>query len=254
MKAILKSFDQYFVRVNSDNSWDEVYDPNVATIFSSKKKAREWAEENTTLSEHMETESNIERIKKDHAEWVNNGMIRRSFDPLPVNMNQMFDPEKHDAMDIFNWFYEFNSNPEYDMLIKQEVYSSWSDARYSENYFEFIDEVQSFYNHDDFSKRYISFRIKVYPNSKFEDFKKEMDVILENFNFNLVDDNGSLMIDIFDHDLSATRSPVLFMIDYENDKWALADVRFKFGDEYDIGPTSLEECFNYIRKNWYYDV
>ena len=102
--------------------------------------------------------------------------------------------------------------------------------------------------------RKYSFSICVDKDSTFEVFKEELNLVLEHFDYNYVDDNGSLIIDIFEDGLSETRNMALLMVDLENDKWAIDDRRYSRynGDSYDYAPMALEKCFEVLRRSYYY--
>mgnify|MGYP005851136987 CR=1 FL=1 len=248
MKTILESFDRYYVRTHDDGSWDEVYDPNAATVFSSKKKAVEWAKECTTMEKYILPITDIDTRIKEFDEWVSNGMVCRTVPALNKKYNILFNSTKHDRMDVLKWLYNFSADPEFEHTITQEVYSSWNNVKYS-NMFQHFRDMNAY----EYAERYVSFSISVAPDSKFESFKEEIDLLLNNFEFDFLDDNGNLVIDITDNDLSETRSPFLVMIDRANNTWALIDRRYNSNNNYKVGPTTLEQCFNFMRKYWYYD-
>ena len=251
MAAILQTFDQYFVRVHEDNSWDEIYNPHEATVFNRKNEALKWARNETNMSDYITAISgkNVQKIRDEFDEWVKNGMVRRTFDPLNPLFNVMYDPEKHDALDVLKWHYEqtYKGN---DLMIQGDVYSSWSRVMW--DHFDFLHDFQAYHSHD-FTEKYISFKIKVASKAKWKDFKKEMDFMLDNFEFNFFDgDTGGLIISIFDHDLSETRNMVLIMHDRENDVWSVDNLRFRIGTPV-VDRKSLKECFQTIRKDYWYD-
>jgi len=135
------------------------------------------------------------------------------------------------------------------MMIHQEVFSSWCNRIW--DHFNFINDFDSYVSID-YTETFVSFEIKVDRKAKFEDFNEELDLVLDNFEFNYVDKDGGLIINIFDHDLSATRSMVLIMNDRVNDEWSIENNRCGFGSPV-MNREPLEKCFNKIRKKYWYD-
>lgn len=247
----MKSFDSYYIQAFEDGSWNEVYDPHVATVFISEKAAEDFANNKTDFSEYITLISGSDNIFAEYNifdEWVANGMIRRHFEAMNPTYNVMYDPEKHDCMDVLKWNYQFAIKGD-DMMIHQEVYNSWCSRIW--DHFNFINDFNS-YCSGDYTEKFVSFEIKVDRNAKLEDFKKELDLVLDNFEFNYVDKDGGLIISIFEHDLCETRSMVLIMNDRENDEWSIENERCGSASPV-INRESLEKCFKKIRKKyWYY--
>jgi hypothetical protein len=75
MSYLIKTFDKYYLRIGSTTA-DEVYDPSVATQFSSKKEAQEWIERNFSMKEHCEIVKR-DREAESFKQWCKEGMLRR---------------------------------------------------------------------------------------------------------------------------------------------------------------------------------
>jgi hypothetical protein len=249
MKAIVTSFDQYYVCcTDEDGGWDEVYDPRAATVFSSKKAAQEWVNREPEMGEYLKVQTNIDEHITCFESWLEGGMVRRHFG-APSNWNVNYDPEKHDAMDVLKWNYQYAVEGD-NMRVTQDVFELWYCAMH--NVFNFIHNFQSFYSLD-YKNKYVSFEIMISPDSSFKDFKEEMDMVLDHFEFNHLWNDESLMIDIFDNDCCETRNPQLLMDDRENDKWSIIDLRHNYGGTKEYENLSLKEAFEIIRRNYYYD-
>lgn len=254
MATILQTFNQYFVRVHEDNSWDEIYNPHEATVFNRKDEALTWAKNETNLTRYITAISgkNIQKARDEFDEWIKNGMVRRHFESLNSTFNVLYDPEKHSAMDILKWHYQSALQGD-DFMIQYEVYESWGELW---EHFDFIHGFQAFHDNIslsvlDYTKTYISFEISVSRQAKWENFKKEMDLILDNFEFDHPDEDDGLIISIFEHDLCETRNMALLMNDREKDEWSVYDSRGFCS--YDLQKEPLRKCFELIRSKYWYD-
>ena len=63
-------FEKYYVKVNG-KKWDEIYDPNKATVFKSEKEAKNWVKTNTTFEEYAKV-VNSENSINEYNEWYQN--------------------------------------------------------------------------------------------------------------------------------------------------------------------------------------
>jgi hypothetical protein len=249
VKVILTCFDQYYVRCTGDDgSWDEVYDPRVATIFPSKKAAQDWANNEPQMSKYLKVETDIVGIIKNFQQWLDSGMVRRHFD-APNDYNTLYYPHKNNSMDVLKWNYQHAVQGD-DMRVSQKVYESWAHQMF--HHFDFIQDFAAYWSND-YREKYISFTIKVGPKSTFGSFKREIDMLLNNFEFTHLDDENNLMIEIFENDLHETRHMVLLMEDRENDKWSIQNLRYNFNGSKELERVSLERAFEELHRHYYYD-
>lgn len=240
MKYIIKldfNGTNYFIRVNPDNSWDELYDPNHASYYPTKKAAKAWVVDNTTMSEYAVVVNREDAIKNFN-EWAKNGMVRRSFEPINNSVSRPYDKENDSPIDVLNWWFDYYKVDE--NTVKYEHYETWPKL-YS--VFNTIWDVNEYHNLD-YTETYISVEIFVTNDVKRGTFNKEFSLIKDRCT--LIDDEGYRTFPIFEDDLCKTRSPALL---YKSDN----DVKIierRYGEDYYNG--DLKGAFEYMKHNIYY--
>lgn len=101
------------------------------------------------------------------------------------------------------------------------------------------------YHSKDYKKLYISFDIYSKQSGQFEDFEKELNMVLDKITFK--DEEGYLILPIFNHYLSEHGNSVSLLIHPETKKVKIGG-RWR-DDEFN----SLEDAFNYIKKERWYE-
>lgn len=225
----------YYVRCG-EYSWEEILSPHVATEFKSESLAIEWSKENTTFGEYaVALDPQPEKEKFD--EWVKNGMVRRKFDIVDKKLSRKYNnetPEEILAWWIAKW--EDKSG------VRYEDYKTWPKLN---SVFKHLSDCVSYYSKGYSGPLLHSFSVFTGRDGKFEDFKKELDLILPHITH--LNDNGDKLIDVFDHYLSESGNSVK-LVAHKNGK-------FSVEGRYDtpIKNSDLEKCFEYLRQERYYE-
>lgn len=224
-----------YVRANEKNgTWDEIFDPAHATKFSSKKKAREWADRETTMAEYISVIQESEAKAKFNA-WYDNGMIRRTLSLVDNSFSRPYNGE--DKYKILEWQWEHTTSEE--DRVRFEDYKTWPDL------YQVFNHLHGFVSYsDEEGNPFHSVEIYTSKDGVYEDFKTELDLVIDRLNH--FDNEGNLIIDVFDHYLSEGGNTV-FLVAMRDGKWRIDS---HYG--HDFGPTTLKKCFEYIRKNRYY--
>ncbi|RTK97764.1 MAG: hypothetical protein EKK64_00745 [Neisseriaceae bacterium] len=227
---IICLFEKYYIRVNESN-WDEIYNPNYATTFKSKKEANDWVDRNTTLKQYAQIVDSKKAIKK-YDEWEKDGSIRRSFDLVDNNLSRPYAGESPE--EVLKWMLEVDIDK-----IRYEDYKTWPDLH---SLFKHIHRLDKFHS-DDYTKQYTSFSFYFKPDSNFEEFKKEFDLVVEKTTY---EKDGYKVFDIFDRFLCEGGNSVDFF--YKNDEDCYVGGRWSKQVS-----GSLKECFEYLKKERYYE-
>lgn len=227
---IINLFEQYYVRVN-DKNWDEIFNPNYATLFKSKKEAKEWLVKNTTLEEYANVVDLKDTVEK-YNEWSKNGSVRRSFDFVDNSLSRPYNNESPE--EVLEWRLKVNSEQ-----IRYDDYKTWPDLYTLFNNVYRLTE----YHSDDYSKKYVSFELYFRKDSKFKEFKKEFDLILPKVTSQK---NGYKDFSVFDHFLSEGGDSVDLFYKTDEDCYVAGRYTNKIKG-------SLKECFEYLRKERYYE-
>ena len=223
-------FEKYYVKVNG-KKWDEIYDPNKATVFKSEKEAKNWVKTNTTFEEYAKV-VNSENSINEHNEWYQNGSVRRSFDVVNNNLSRPYNGESPE--EVLEWMLAVDLDQ-----IRYKDYETWPSLFYL---FKNIHRLDKFYS-DDYTKQYISFSFCFRPQSSFEEFKKEFDLVVKNTSY---EKDGYKVFSVFDRFLSESGNSVNLF--YKNDQDCYVAGRWI---EQERG--SLKECFEYLKKERYYE-
>lgn len=225
----------YYVRINNDKTFDEVYDLNVATKFTVKSQAQDWIDTYSRMSEY----SVIAEYNKEvtlYNKWIKNGMIRRTLDCIDQRMSRPYNGESID--EVIDW-HIFNMQNEY--LIKYEHWKTWP-ALYTIT--KHLFSIKRYYSKDD--EYSITFQIYTPQDGKYEDFQADINRVIDKVTYK--DKDGYLIFPVFDFYLSEGGNSVSLMFHPETNK-AKIEGRWSCDNEYD----SLEDAFNYLRKKRYYE-
>lgn len=239
MKYIVKLFENYYLRHDKGSkTWIETYNPNCAKTFESKKEAERWVTKNTHLEDFFEIVSLNEEVL-DFMSWVDNGMTRREFKLLDKSFSRPYNGE--DKYKVLAWRIKAEDDS---FNVRYEDYRTWPEL-YS--VFNHLRSVVSYDLKHDGSPYVMTFSMSVEKGStSFETFKEELELIIPYVTFK--DEEGNLVIDIFDHKLSAHGDSVSILVKLDG-SFSLVG-RHPYFDEIKSG--SLEDIFKYIAKyRWY---
>lgn len=226
----------YYVRDNGD-TWQEIYDPSMATTFKTKKAAKKWYTENTTLAEYMSVAKKTEAVAS-FALWLASGGIRLERQKVDLSHSRPYNGESPD--EILAWRIANTKKEGAAATVRFEDYVTWPDLH---SVFNNIFSVGSYSGRGDES-RSISFCIFVRKQSKFATFQEELGKILPHVTKE--DKEGAKVLDIFDY----------YCGDGGNTMWlrALPDGTYTVGTRWTYAASGdLETVFNYIREERYYE-
>lgn len=240
MNYIIKhDFDQstpYYVRLVDDTQFEEVYNPSFATQFNTQKKAKEWVNTYSSMADYSKIVESADAIAE-YAKWFKSGTVRRTLSCINLSKSKPYNGEPLDEV-IDWWIYQKHNDDE----IKYEHYKTWPKL-YSMS--KHLWDVNGYHNRD-YSEIYIGFEIYTKSNGKFEDFESEINQVIDKVTYK--DDEGFLIFPVFDHYLSEHGNSVSLLIHPETKQVKIASGRWR-QDDY----VSLEDAFNYLKKERYYD-
>ena len=226
----------HYVRVCEDH-WKQLYSPKTATEFSDPESAMAWGSQNTTDVKYMSTVDKDNAIK-DFEEWFRGGMVCGEIPLVDHNLSRPYNGEN--KYEVLEWWWQYINAPEDSVLF--EHYETWPELH---GVFEHLWNFQSFHDVDDRSKITHSVEVRVNRDSEFAKFKEELDLVLPK----LEKRRGieELYMNIFDHKLSEGGDSA-YLVKQIDGQWRV-DARWGGG----IGPTTLRECFNYMKRERYYE-
>ena len=225
----------YYVRVVNNTTFEEIYDPKQATQFKTKKEAQKWID----FASQMKTNSKVVEYRESvqqFLDWANNGMVRRTLNCINRTMSRPYNNEPLE--EVIDWWIYSRAN---DGEIDYDHYKTWPEL-YSIT--KHLWDVNG-YHSKDYKKLYISFDIYSKQIGQFEDFEKELNMVLDKITFK--DEEGYLILPILDHYLSEHGNSVSLLIHPETKKVKIGG-RWR-DDEFN----SLEDAFNYIKKERWYE-
>jgi hypothetical protein len=235
MSYLIKTFDKYYLRIGSTTA-DEVYDPSVATQFSSKKEAQEWIERNFSMKEHCEIVKR-DREAESFKQWCKEGMLRRVLPLVDQKVSVKYNGQKKE--DVFRWWANYRKQPE--GTVAFEAYRSWPSLY---EVFTYLHAIQT-YASSDYSEKFYSLEICVPSNGKFADFQKEWKFATKELEITHKDEDGNLIVDIFDHYLCEGGNSANLLV-HPNGKFSVEE-RWNSG----LKNVTLKEAFEYIRQYRY---
>ena len=168
---IKHDFDQsypYYVRINNDDTFDEVYDLNAATKFNVKSEAQKWVD---TYSKFVEYSTIVEFNKEvpQYNEWIKNGMIRRTLNCINRKVSRPYNNESLEQV-IDWWIYQKHN----DDLIAYEDYKTWPHLYSISKY---LWDVAA-YHSKDYKERHLTFELRSPRNGVFSEFQAELNKVI----------------------------------------------------------------------------
>ena len=235
MGYVIKSFNKFFIRDSGDHL-DEIYDLNHATAFETKKDAVKVCN-SCIYSDNFKVVS-FESEKKLFDKWAKNGMLRRKLDKVDKRVSRPYNGE---SLEGVLEFLKIMRKPSNSMKISYEDRATWPEI-YTVS--KFITSTGTYYQNDDREKEYFSVSISVNRDSVFEEFKEEIELLLKFVDFYK---EGYLFLSIIDNELSE------FEIRYFLLSPDLKTAKIVNHYDRELFKGSLEECFNEMRKEYYYN-
>lgn len=226
----------YYVKINDgEDSFSEIYCPNYATVFSSKKAATEWYKENSTFDEYMSVVELQDAIEK-WADWVAGGTVRRVLPIVDKSFNVPYDKDKHTPLDVLKFNFHIAEN---ESTVKQEIYNSWPTSYMTElGVFKFIYDVKSYYS-SCHTELYHTIEVAVKRHVRdFATFKKELELALPFCTYR--DTIGRYVIHVNNPNWRTTVE--LFV----GTDLKTAKVEAGYGEF----AGTLEECYEHVRENY----
>jgi len=233
-------FDQdipYFVRVGSSTTFDEIYNPKLATQFKTKKEAQQWIDVWSSMKSNSKVVDFDESVQK-YDEWIHSGKVRRTLSCINHTMSRQYNNETLEEV-IDWWIYQKHNDDEIDY----EDYKTWPHLHNISKHLWNVDA----YNSSDYKDLYISFSIYTGKDGNFQEFENDLNKVINKVTYK--NDDGYLVFSIFDHYLSEHGNSVYLLIHPET-KQVKIDGRYSW-DENEF--SSLEEAFNYIKRERYYE-
>lgn len=243
MYIIKHNFDQeipYYVRLVGNETLEEIYNPNFATLFNTEKEALEFINTYSpsplpAFSEVVKSKDAIDAYDK----WVNSGAVRRTLECINVTKSRPYNGESLD--EVIDWWVYVKLNPN---QIKTECYKTWPELfQMSKHLF----DVQGHHNQD-YSECYITFQIYTSQNGNFEEFNEELNRVMDKVTYK--DDDGYLIFPVLDHYLSEGGNSVCLLIHSETKQVEIGSPHGCARTEF----SSLEDVFYYLKSERYYDI
>jgi hypothetical protein len=227
----------YYVRLVDNKEFEEIYDPSYATRFKTELEARNWIDTYSSMADHSKIVDTANAISE-YQKWAESGTVRRVLSCVNTSMSRPYNNEPLDEV-IDWWIYNRRNNDE----IKYEHSKTWPELYKLSNY---LLSVTGAYtkNYDDVL---ITFEIYTSQNGKFEDFENDINRVIDKVTYK--DDNGFLIFPIFDHYLSEHGNSVSLLIHPDTKEIKIGTHHWCEGVKY----KSLEEAFNYMKKERYYE-
>lgn len=239
MTYIIKhDFDQdipYYVRVVDSATFDEVYNPKFATHFKSKKEAQQWINLNSKFKEYSKV-AEYNKSVSDYVEWETGGTVRRTLSCINRKVSRPYNNESLDEVIVW-WIYQKHNDDEIDY----EDYKTWPKLHSISKY---LWDVEGYYSKDH-TEIYLTFQLRSLRDGVFCEFQAELNKVIDKVTYK--DEDGYMIFPIFDHFLSEHGNSVCLLIHPETNKVKIGG-RWR-QNEYN----SLEEAFNYIKKERYYE-
>ena len=225
----------YFVKLGDETTFDEIYNPKFATQFKTKREAQQWIDVSSSMKQFSKVVDFEESVQK-YEEWFNSGTVRRTLACLNRTMSRKYNNESLE--EVIDWWIYAQIN---DDEIDYEDYETWPQLHSMSKH---LFDVEG-YRSDDYENLYITFQIYTEQDGNFDEFQRELNMILDKVTYK--DDDGYLILPIFDHYLSEGGNSASLLIHPETQKVKI-DGRWE-NEEF----SSLEEAFNYMKKERYYE-
>jgi hypothetical protein len=224
----------YYVRVVDSVFFDEVYDPQVATRFKTKAGAQLWINNYSPLESNSKVvplKGEITKFEK----WTGAGMIRRKLDCINQVSSRPYNNESVDEV-IAWWLSEDSHNN-----VKYEHWATWPKLYSITNHLWCVEN----YHNADTNERTTTVQIFTKKSGVFEDFESELNKVKDKITHK--DDDGYLILPVFDHYLAEYGNSVYLMIHPKNDDVKITG-RYSFVMNFD----GLRGAFEYLKKERYY--
>lgn len=225
----------YCVRVVDETTFDEVYNPEFATQFKTKKEAQEWIDISSSMKEYSKVVDFDESVQK-YKEWVEGGTVRRTLACINRTMSRKYNNEPLE--EVIDWWVYARTN---DNEIDYEDYETWPKLSSISKH---LWDVSGYHSRD-YKDLYLTFKIYTKQDGNFEDFQRELNLVLDKITYK--DEDGFLILPIFDHYLSEGGNSVSLLIHPET-KQVKIDGRWRV-----IKFVSLEDAFEYMKSERYYE-
>ena len=226
----------YYVRINNNKNFDEIYNPSFATHFNTKEEAKKWIDTYSSMAEYSKVVEFQNACNK-YKEWEKAGSIRRTLNCVNLSMSRPYNNESID--DVIDWWIYTTLNED---QIKYEDYKTWPDLHQMSKHLFCIES----YRNKDYSEEYITFQIRTSRSGKFKEFEKELNRVMNKVTYKTDDDY--LIFPIFDHYLSEGGNSEYLEI---HPKTKHARISNRYGPVKEFN--SLKEAFKYIKKERYYE-
>ena len=216
-----------------------VLDPNSASEFKTKKEAKEVVETNID-------EDDYEIVKKstaisDFDTWVDHGMIFGNRNLIDHNINQPYDPDKHDIHDVFKFFI---NHYEREDSISFDVYTTWPSIMKGD-IAHHIWGVEAYHNPDNYDD--LRYSVKISVDSNDEDvklFEDEINLALEY----CTEDTGVKKLSVIDHKCGAG-GDFVYITTNDNGKSFDVNGRFRAIKK----NLNIEQLFKYLKTERPYE-
>ena len=227
----------YFVRLGDGTTFDEIYNPKFATQFKTNKEAQQWINVSSSMKSHSEVVDFQESVQK-YEEWFNGGTVRRTLACINRTMSRQYNNEPLE--EVIDWWIYATTN---DDEIDYEDYETWPGLHSISKH---LFSVEGFHSRD-YSDLCITFQIYTRRNGNFDEFQRELNMVLDKVTYK--DDDGYLVLPIFDHYLSEHGNSVSLLIHPETQQ-----VKIEGKYSYDNRKfSSLKDAFDYMKLERYYE-
>jgi hypothetical protein len=219
------------------------HNPECANFFQTKKECKDFIKENENTFYNFSEASIVLLLDacKEYNEYLKGEMIYRSSSVVDKSLNFEYDKDKHDADDILNWHIKYRSHKNPDSACSSKSYRSWPSPF---EVFKYLFEVQAYYQDNDYSQKYLTFKFGIKKDGDYSGFKEEFDKVVEHVTY--LDDDEYKIFSIIDENLGEGGDFVY--LKYKNDSDAKISSTYS---NYISG--SLEKCFGYLKRNRFYN-
>lgn len=221
---------RYIEVVRDSKYWNEVFDPNFATVFAAQKDALTFAREITNCAEYISAVSK-DKALQDFEDWKRDGMVYGRRMIVDKSISRKYNNETPD--EVLDWWIKYKNNN--DSAIRYEDYKTWP---------KLYDVFECLWEAKKYEIGAMSFEMRVGKETKFETFKDQLDKIIDHVT-HLNEEDGKV-IDIFDRFLSEGGNTVYLVVN----KNGTYSVNGRFNEI--VKEKSLRECFDYLQKERYY--
>ena len=209
-----------------DNVVVGYHDPHKAALFKTKKEAKAFA---STFS----LDTKIGKADEHFKLFENTDYVYRQIPLIDKKLNKKYNDEKAD--EVIKWWINYRNA--HDFQVTYDVFETWPKL-YS--MCKHLWDVESYHNRD-YSEKYHTFKIKTDRGGSFDEFKKEIDKVIDDVTF-LQD--GYKKLSIIDHELSQYECRYFLYKDENDCTIASTYYTYKKG--------TMKECFDYMKNHYYY--